>query len=125
MPGFGPGSHVLGDGQKQDVDRGDKPGHDEFGLPMLRITLWAAPPLIYRRKIRHGPLPLTNQPFFTTDRDSYIPTTAANGPWDPKSLHGRFIIRLLPFAISRRHGAYDFVPARLTSYMFRLPTLSP
>src|SRR5260370_9292780 len=125
MPGFGPGSHVLGDGQKQDVDRGDKPGHDEFGLPMLRITLWAAPPLISSRKIRHVPLPMKNEALFTTDRDSYIPTTAANGPWDAKWLHGRVLIGLLAFVIEQRHGADDFVPARLTVDMFRLPNLSP
>src|SRR5258708_26661653 len=75
MPGLVPGIHVLGDEQKQDVDNRDKPGHDEFRLPMLLITLCAAPPLIYRRKIRHVSLPLTNQPFFITDRHSYIPTT--------------------------------------------------
>ncbi len=125
IPGLVPGIHVLGGEQKQDVGGRDKPGHDEFRLPMLRITLWAAPPLISSRKIRHGPLPMTNQPFFTTDRDSYIPTTAANGPWDPKSLHGRVIIGLLAFVIERRHGADDFVPARLTVDMFRLPNLSP
>jgi hypothetical protein len=35
---------------------------------------------------------MTNQPFFTTDRDAFIPTDAARGPWDPQSLHGRVII---------------------------------
>jgi hypothetical protein len=33
--------------------------------------------------------------FFTRDRDAFIPTTIANGPWDPNSLHGRVIIGLL------------------------------
>jgi hypothetical protein len=68
---------------------------------------------------------MTNQPFFTRDRDAYIPTDIARGPWDPKSLHGRVIIGLLAFEIERRHGADDFVPARLTVDMFRLPNLSP
>src|ERR1700680_1584185 len=68
---------------------------------------------------------MTNQPFFTKDRDAYIPTPIASGPWDPKSLHGRVIIGLLAFAIEERHGADDFVPARLTVDMFRLPDLSP
>jgi hypothetical protein len=68
---------------------------------------------------------MTNQPFFTKDRDAYIPTPIASGPWDPKSLHGRVIIGLLAFAIEERHGAEDFVPARLTVDMFRLPDLSP
>jgi acyl-Coa thioesterase superfamily protein/acyl-CoA thioesterase superfamily protein len=68
---------------------------------------------------------MTNQPFFTKDRDAFIPTDAARGPWDPKSLHGRVIIGLLAFAIEQRHGAEGFVPARLTVDMFRLPTLAP
>src|SRR5260370_16544155 len=78
-----------------------------------------------RRKIRHDSLPMTNQPFFTKDRDAYIPTPVASGPWDPKSLHGRVIIGLLAFVIEQRHGADDFVPARLTVDMFRLPDLPP
>ena len=65
---------------------------------------------------------MTNQPFFTTDGDAFIPTDAARGPWDPNSLHGRVIIGLLAFVIEQRHGADDFVPARLTVDMFRLPT---
>ena len=68
---------------------------------------------------------MTNQPFFTTDRDAFIPTDAARGPWDPQSLHGRVIIGLLAFAIEQRHGADEFVPARLTVDMFRLPNLAP
>jgi hypothetical protein len=70
---------------------------------------------------------MTNQPFFTHDRvhDAYIPTPAANGPWDPKSLHGRVIIGLLAFVIEARHGTDDFVPARLTVDMFRLPGFAP
>ena len=67
---------------------------------------------------------MTNPPFFTKDRDAYIPTDAARGPWDPNSLHGRVIIGLLAFAIEQRHGADDFVPARLTVDMFRLPSLA-
>ena len=51
---------------------------------------------------------MTNQPFFTLDRDAFTPTPAANGPWDPKSLHGRVIIGLLAFEIENRHGADDF-----------------
>src|SRR6267143_4705438 len=68
---------------------------------------------------------MTNQPFFTTDRDAFIPTDAARGPWDPKSLHGRVIVGLLAFAIEQRHGSGDFVPARLTVDMFRLPGFAP
>ena len=68
---------------------------------------------------------MTNQPFFTRDHDTFIPTPVASGPWDPKSLHGRVIIGLLAFSIEQRHGGDDFVPARLTVDMFRLPNLSP
>src|ERR1700675_5156763 len=68
---------------------------------------------------------MTNQPFFTKDRDAFIPTQAANGPWDAKSLHGRVIVGLLAFVIEQRHGGDDFVPARLTVDMFRLPGFAP
>ena len=68
---------------------------------------------------------MTNQPFFTANRDAFIPTDAARGPWDPQSLHGRVIIGLLAFVIEQRHGADQFVPARLTVDMFRLPNLAP
>src|SRR4051794_26778757 len=68
---------------------------------------------------------MTNQPFFTRDREAFIPTDAARGPWDPNSLHGRVIIGLLAFAIEQRHGADEFVPARLTVDMFRLPSMAP
>ncbi len=68
---------------------------------------------------------MTNQPFFTKDGDAFVPTAVANGPWDPNSLHGRVIIGLLAFAIEQRHGSDDFVPARLTVDMFRLPNMAP
>ena len=68
---------------------------------------------------------MTNQPFFATDRDASSRHSAASGPWDPKSLHGRVVVGLLAFAIEQRHGAEDFVPARLTVDMFRLPNFSP
>src|SRR5450755_2718617 len=68
---------------------------------------------------------MTNQPFFTVDRGAFIPTDAARGPWDPNSLHGRVIIGLLAFVIEQRHGSDDFVPARLTVDMFRLPNMAP
>src|SRR4029078_7750372 len=64
-----------------------------------------------------------NQPFFTHDRDSdtFMPTPVSNGPWDPNSLHRRVVIGLLAHVIDERHGSDDFVPARLTVDMFRLP----
>lgn len=70
---------------------------------------------------------MIHQPFFTHDRanDAYLPTPASNGPWDPKSLHGRVIIGLLGLVIEQRHSSDDFVPARLTVDMFRLPSFAP
>ena len=68
---------------------------------------------------------MNNQPFFTRDGEAFVPTEVASGPWDPQSLHGRVIIGLLAFEIEQRHGAADFVPARLTVDMFRLPKLVP
>ena len=68
---------------------------------------------------------MTNQPFFTRDRDAFIPTPVANGPWDPNSMHGRVVIGLLAHVIEQRYSSADFVPARLTVDMFRLPNLSP
>src|SRR5271163_583180 len=67
---------------------------------------------------------MADLPFFTRDRDTFMPTEVANGPWDPKSLHGRVIIGLLAFVIEERHGGAEFVPARLTVDMFRLPNIT-
>lgn len=68
---------------------------------------------------------MPNPPFFTIDGDKYVPTTASRGPWDPNSLHGRVIIGLLGAEIERLYGAPEFIPARLTVDMYRLPDLSP
>ena len=67
---------------------------------------------------------MTNQPFFRRDGDAFLPNPIANGPWDKNSLHGRVIIGLLAFVIEQRHGGDDFVPARLTVDMFRLPNIT-
>ena len=70
-----------------------------------------------------APTSTTNQPFYSRQGDVFSPNPVANGPWDPKSLHGRVIIGLLAFVIEERHGGADFVPARLTVDMFRLPDI--
>src|ERR1700716_71066 len=64
-----------------------------------------------------------NQSFFThdRDRDTFMPTPVSNGPWDLNFLHGRVVVGLLAHGIQPRHGSHDFVPARLTVAMFRLP----
>lgn len=66
---------------------------------------------------------MKNQPFFTREGDIFRPTEIAKGPWNHRSLHGRVVIGLLALVIEQRHGAADFVPARLTVDMFRLPTI--
>jgi Thioesterase-like superfamily len=66
---------------------------------------------------------MTNQPFFVRTGDTFVPTPAASGWWDPNSLHGRCVIALLASVIEQRHGGSDFMPARLTVDMFRLPQI--
>ena len=68
---------------------------------------------------------MTNEPFFRKDGDLFVPTRAGVGPWDPNSLHGRVIIGLLGAEIEKRHGSPDYMPARLTVDMYKLPDLSP
>lgn len=68
---------------------------------------------------------MTNEPFFKRDGDHYIPNPCSRGPWNPQSLHGRVIAGLLGYEIERKHGDPDFIPARLTVDMFRLPGFDP
>jgi hypothetical protein len=68
---------------------------------------------------------MSNPPFFTIDGDHYVPTSAARGPWNPNSLHGRVIVGLLGAEIERRHGSPEMIPARLSVDMYRLPDFSP
>ena len=68
---------------------------------------------------------MESQPFFTRDGQRFAPTSASCGPWDAKSLHGRVIVGLLAGEIEARHGGADYMPARLTVDMYRLPDLSP
>lgn len=68
---------------------------------------------------------MMHDPFYTRDGDLFLPTPAAHGPWSQDSLHGRAVIGLLAVVIEARHGADDFMPARLTVDMFRLPTTAP
>jgi hypothetical protein len=68
---------------------------------------------------------MQNEPFFTRDGASFVPTLVARGPWDPKSLHGRVIAGLLGYAVERDYGSDEFLPARLTVDMYKLPGLDP
>jgi hypothetical protein len=62
-----------------------------------------------------------NPPFFVRQDSAYTANRVSAGPWDPNSLHGRVVIGLLAHEIETRHGSPDFVPARLTVDMYRLP----
>jgi len=64
-------------------------------------------------------------PFFNRQGDFYQATEACIGPWDPKSLHGAVIVALLAFEIEQQHVTDDYMPARLTVDMHRLPDFSP
>ncbi len=68
---------------------------------------------------------MTNEPFFRLDGDLFVPNPVSRGPWNAGSLHGRVVIGLLGREIERRHGDPDYMPARLTVDMYRLPDLSP
>jgi hypothetical protein len=68
---------------------------------------------------------MSTEPFFVRDGDRFIPTSMSRGPWNQTSLHGRVVIGLLGREIERRHGDSEFMPARLTVDMYRLPDLSP
>jgi hypothetical protein len=68
---------------------------------------------------------MPNEPFFHKENDRFQPTRAGVGPWDPNSLHGRLIVGLLGAEIERQYGGPDYMPARLTVDMYKLPDLSP
>ncbi|MDO8910483.1 MAG: thioesterase family protein [Phenylobacterium sp.] len=68
---------------------------------------------------------MQNEPFFKRDGQFYVPQPSCRGPWNPQSLHGRVIVGLLGFEIEARHGSPDFMPARLTVDMYRLPGFDP
>lgn len=68
---------------------------------------------------------MTNEPFFRKQGGLFQPTRAGVGPWNADSLHGRLIVGLLGAEIERLHGSADYMPARLTVDMYKLPDLSP
>ena len=68
---------------------------------------------------------LQEEPFFIGADGGYLPQACARGPWDPKSLHGRVIVGLLSHALEQAYGGSEFVPARLTVDMYRLPRIDP
>jgi hypothetical protein len=68
---------------------------------------------------------MTPEPFFRREGDVFLPQRISAGPWDPKSLHGRVVIGLLAWALERDHGDPNYLPARLTTDMYRLPGFDP
>jgi hypothetical protein len=68
---------------------------------------------------------MSNEAYFTREGDAYLPTPAGRGPWNPNSLHGRVIIGLAGYELERLHGGAEWIPARLTVDMYRLPDFSP
>ena len=68
---------------------------------------------------------MSNEAFFKRDGESYVPQPSSRGPWNANSLHGRVVIGLCGFELERLHGGADWMPARLTVDMYRLPDFSP
>jgi acyl-Coa thioesterase superfamily protein/acyl-CoA thioesterase superfamily protein len=68
---------------------------------------------------------MSEESFFTREGSSFIPQPACRGPWDPKSLNGRVVVALCGFQIEQSHQLADYMPARLTVDMYRLPGFAP
>lgn len=68
---------------------------------------------------------MTDDAFFTSDGDTYVPQPVSRGPWNQDSLHGRVVIGLCGYELERLHGGPEWMPARLTVDMYRLPDFSP
>lgn len=68
---------------------------------------------------------MQNEPFFERVGTRYRVNRAGAGPWDPNSVHGRIVIGLLAHEIETQFGSEDFLPARLTVDMYRLPGFDP
>jgi hypothetical protein len=65
------------------------------------------------------------EPFFVREGERYQPGKISRGPWSETSLHARVVAGLLAAEIERLYGAPDFMPARFTIDLWRLPDLSP
>lgn len=68
---------------------------------------------------------MSQEPFFTREGSAFIPQPPCRGPWDPKSLNGRVVVALCGFQIEHSHPLADYMPARLTVDMYRLPGFAP
>ena len=67
----------------------------------------------------------TSEPFFRREGEYYLPQPVSRSPWDAKSLHGRLVSGLLAYAVETKHLGADFMPARFTVDLYRLPDFSP
>ncbi|MBD3648762.1 MAG: thioesterase family protein [Pseudomonadales bacterium] len=63
--------------------------------------------------------------YFSREDGRYHPNPPCRGPWDPKSLSGSVIVSLLAFQIEQQIDTDEYMPARLTVDMYRLPGFSP
>lgn len=68
---------------------------------------------------------MESESYFVRDGERFVPQPACRGPWDPKSLNGRVIVALCGFQIEDSYDLSDFMPARLTVDMYRLPGFAP
>jgi len=68
---------------------------------------------------------MTDEAYFTRDGDLFVPQPPCRGPWDPKSLNGRAVVALCGFQIEQAYALDDYMPARLTVDMYRLPGFAP
>lgn len=59
--------------------------------------------------------------FYTRTPGGFAATPAARSPWNTERLHGRIIVGLIGHAIEAEFGDPDFIPARLTTDLYRLP----
>jgi hypothetical protein len=65
------------------------------------------------------------EPFFVREAERYLPQPPCRGPWDPKSLNGRVIVALCGFQLEQSCDVAEYMPARLTVDMYRLPGFAP
>ena len=69
--------------------------------------------------------PRDEGPYFAREGDLFMPQPPCRGPWDPKSLNGRSVVALCGFQIEQSFPLGEYMPARLTVDMYRLPGFSP
>ena len=65
------------------------------------------------------------EPFYRREGDLYAPNPVSRGPWSPTSLHARVVAGLLAAEIERVYGEPEFIPARFTIDLYRLPDFTP